>query len=65
LFLAVSGYHVFRDRRRFLGESDEPPEIAIPRQRRAVSEASAAEGATESPSTGTVDDPVNSPTNED
>lgn len=57
LFLTVGGYHAFHDRRRFLGESDEPPEIAIPAQRRAVSEASAAEGATESPSTATVDNP--------
>lgn len=57
LFLAVSGYHVFHDRQRFLGESGEPPEIAIPRRQRTVPTISAAAESTEMPSTATADDP--------
>lgn len=61
VFLAVSGYHVFNDRQRFLGESGEPPEIVIPGRRRGPPGASTANGSTEMAPTATADNPSDDP----
>ena len=56
LFLAVSGYHVFHDRQRFLGESGEPPEIVIPGRQPGPPAAPTADESTEMAPTATADD---------